>query len=530
MSALILAGSSALLLLSNVATLSVMIYPLLAYLVITISIRRIRSLILFGSLAIVLAFLLSAFWLIPYLQYSRTSFTNLFWIPPTGSYPQQDLISFTSLFTPNFTSLSSGYLGYIILPALAAVLFLRKRQDFGLYAAASVSILLTVGASVTPSFYRIPLVLLLQFPRRFLIADILFLSLLAAIFFDRLFDRIRSMRNRACLHLVGGLKTVAASLIFLVIVLPFVIVPLMTTKLSVPLVSITQEEEEAFTFLSNQPDYFRVMPFDRYHEWFPMFTSKGSVDGWYDQATSTVYRSFTFDLYYASGADVNNTLNGLRLLGVKYIMFYFADGGDAPEHLKIYMSSAMAPPVFMNERIAIFEVPDTRLVYVAGSALLLNVSYQDKASVLAGIVKNPDFSPDGVVVLDGSLESSYPNTSYYQTDSPIQFDPINYNISNLSWSETRISFDLNISRECYILVSSTYFPGWTAEVDGVETKMLQAVPSFSALFVRNAGRHIITLHYQWTLIKMSTIFISGTTLSLLATIVIFRAIRRKQIN
>lgn len=513
-SALILGGSGAILLLANAPTVYVLLFPTAVYVILGTPRSKISSVLRFGLAAAFAAFSFSAFWLMPYTLYGLSTPIHLFWTPPEGRYPDFEIISLSSLLTPNFIELRAGYLGhFLLLPALASLLTLRKRDEFGLFAAALTSVLLTVGASLSDLFYKIPLILVLQFPKRFLIADVLFLSVLASIFFDRVFAKIAVLSNtRLALHR-SQIKFVGLVAIGLLTLAPLVAQPSFKGTSNLWQASFDSEEKEAFEFLANQPGYFRVMVRDPYHEWFPAFTMKGSVDGWYDQATSLLYRNFTFNMYYANPTDVDRTFNGLRLLGVRYVMIYHGYGEDGPYGLQVYQSSTIAPPIFMNTRIAIFKLPESKLIYVAGSAVALEPSNPSDPESLAvlfeDLVKRPDFDPDGLVVLTAGCKYASGSIQSYEPSKPLPTRQIEYRLSNLKWAENQITFDLFVAQEAFVYISSAYFPGWRAEIDGLERTILAAPPGFMVLYIDRPGLHKVSLHYELTAEKSWAIVVSS---------------------
>jgi hypothetical protein len=455
-----LSAVGALFLLSNDVSLYVLFLPLFAYLVVSTPKSRVlkTALVLVSSSAT--AFLLSAFWLIPYLNYDLSGELNLLGAAPFRS---SEILHWYSFIAPNFQSLTAGYLGWIlILPALVSIIFLRRREEFGLYAAALVSMVLSIGPTLTSFFYKIPFILSVQSPKRFLIADVLFLTPLAALFFYRLFERLSLGTSKPAL-----LKSAAFLLIFLLVLIPIANpstpqVHLDTWHVSDP------SQQQAEGFLASQPGFFRVMVSDRFYEFFPQFTMKGSIDGWYDQATTQLYRNSTLVLYYCgSGTGV---LHGLRLLGVRYVMIDFGYGGLATSELEKFYSStsAFGPPVYNNSDVAIFQVPESQLVYVSGTPpqpLSRNIA---------------SFKQD--VACGESIPGAPPNS-------------LKSSISNLNWREDRISFDVDVNKSAFVLVSNSYSPGWVAEDNGSALRMSLTPPGLPVINV-TSGLHHIVMYYS----------------------------------
>jgi hypothetical protein len=480
----------ALLILSNATTVYVLSFPLLAYFLISVPRSRAFKSILVVAASSIIGLLLSGFWLIPYLEIDLSGQLGLLTESATGAYPSSNVIHWYSLFLPNLGNANAGDLGWILLlPALASLIFLRRREEFALFGAVVVSTLLTIGASLTSLFYKIPLVLALQDAWRFDIADVLFMAPLAALSFWRLFRHFSA--NKALARNRG--KIAAASFVLL-FVLILVAVPSMSkipsTYFQVRQTPSDPSQQEAFNFLASQPGFFRVMVVDRYYESFPEFTLKGSIDGWYDQATTQAYRNFTYNIYFCGASD--RTLGGLRLLGARYVMIDYGYGGDASGELQAFNSSSsvFGHPVFKNGEVDIYQVSGSRLVYVSGS------------------MPNSEFSPSQ----DVSCNEPIPSAPATQA---------NYSLSDVSWGETRISFDVDVNQSAYVLISNSYATGWAAQDNGSSVPILLSPPGLPVIHV-SPGLHHIVLLYSSTPIEQEAAIISLGAFLGISTLVFWR--------
>jgi hypothetical protein len=226
------------------------------------------------------------------------------------------------------------------------------------------------------------------------------------------------------------------------------------------------------------------MVVDRYYESFPQFTMKGSIDGWYDQATTQLYQNATLDVYYC-GQAAGNGLQGLRLLGVRYVMIDYGYGGQATLEIANYNSSnsVLGSPVYNKGGIAIYQIPNSQLVYVTGTP----------PAPLANSISS--FTQD--VSCSVSIPSVPPS-------------PLNYSISNLSWGENRISFDVEANQSAFVLVSSSYSPGWIAEDNGSSVPISLTTPGFPVINV-TSGLHHIVLYYPISTTKESAAILTLIT-------------------
>jgi hypothetical protein len=461
-SAAALGAAIALLVFSNATTAYVAFFPLFAYVVIRVAQRGSLKPLLVVLASVGVGLLFSAFWLLPYLEADLSGQLDLLTESATGAYPVPNVIHWYSFFTPDFPNMIGGDVGWLLLlPALGSALFLRRREEWALFGAGVVAALMSIGPSLAPAFYRIPLVLALQFAWRFLIADLIFLAPLAAIFFWRAWMRLQVRAKWS-----GGTKRALAFSAVAVLIIA-------QLASSVPAVASTFTQGQltpsdpgtkgALDFLARQPGFFRVMAIDRYYESFPEFTLKGSIDGWYDQATTQAYRNFTFNIYYCTPNE--RALGGLRLLGARYVLIESGTGGDVAKALGGYNStiSALGPPVFDDGRAAIYQVPNSSLIYVTSS------------------VPNSGFG----LSQDVNCNAPIPSAPTKQ---------VNYTLSNLEWGEASISFDVRVNQSAYVLVSNSYAPGWGATDNGTSVRILTSPPGLPVIGI-SPGTNRVVLRY-----------------------------------
>jgi hypothetical protein len=494
-SAVYLGIIGALYLLSNDASLYVFVYPLIAYIIISTPWKK-----AFKSAQVILealgiAFVLSAFWLVPYLYYEIFGGLDLINTSGTG-YSSCCLIYWYSIIRPNFGSFPAGFLGWILLfPALFSVVFIVMKKDRGeiaMYAAALISIFLTIGSTITSLFYKIPIVLALEFPARFLIADVLFLSPLTALFFYRFFQHISKIRRHPAFYKSGAL-----ALIFLLVIIP--IAEPSTQKLGLGTWQVSDPNQiSANNFLSNQSGFFRVMTIDQFYESFPQFTMKGSLAGWYYEAEPAPYSDYFFDVYYCGAG--SNVMQGLRLMGVRYVMIEHGFGGDASTAIKSYensSSSVFGHPVYENNAISIYEVPNSELIYVSASFPL------SLANSVSGL--------NQIASCGAPIPAPPPNL-------------INNTISNLKWGETQISFDANVNTSAYVTIASSYSAGWLAKDNGRSIPILLTSPGIPVINITSGLNHI-ELYYSGAPYAQGTAILSLA--ALLAIPIVFYLWKKK---
>jgi uncharacterized membrane protein len=477
----------ALYVISNDVSLYVFLYPFIAYILISTPWKMALKTARVILEAFALAFLLSAFWLIPYLYYEIFGGLDLINIAGSG-YSSCCLIYWYSLIRPNFGSFPAGFLSWVLFfPALLAIIFIIQkkkegktiREEVALYVAALIAVFLTIGSTLTPLFYKIPIVLALEFPARFLIGDVLFLSPLAALFFYRLFQSISKTGSHLVLF-----KSGAFALIFLLAIIP--IAEPSTQKLGLNTWHVSDPNQiSADNFLSKQSGFFRVIAIDQFYEAFPQFTMKGSLGGWYYEAEPAVYSNYLFDVYSCGAGSA--VMQGLRLMGVRYVMIEPGFGGDGSSAIKSFQnlsSSVFGTPVFENNAIFIYEVPDSQLVYVSRSPPL------PLAKSLSGLKQI------------GSC------------GTPIPAPPpnlINDSVSNLRWGETDISFDVYVNASAYVTIASAYSQGWLVKDNGSAIPFLLTSPGIPVINISSGLNHI-ELYYTGAPYSQLTAILSFVTL------------------
>ncbi len=118
-----------LMIVSNETTSYVLLFPIIAYVLISTPWPRVfRSLLIIIGASII-SVLLSAFWLVPYLKMDLSGELNLLTESALGVYPSSNVIHWYLLFIPNFYNTNAGDLGWIlVLPGLASIIFYLRKQ------------------------------------------------------------------------------------------------------------------------------------------------------------------------------------------------------------------------------------------------------------------------------------------------------------------------------------------------------------------------------------------------------------------
>jgi len=504
----------ALLVLSNWPTaygLSILLVAYLAFRLLLFPERKeaFRILMIVGAIGIGC----SAIWWVPYLSYSA--------FLPLLAAPSRlvESLTLTDILTPNFTDHWRGYIGnFILIPGLLAAAMARRRIPVLYTLLALVSILLTIGGK-SDIYYLLPFISAMQSSKRFVIFDVFFLSILTAFFWSELQGKLHGVPRYSMF--LGKTRTLLSASVIVALLIG-------SSILGVPIrdfgrmtgyypVEISAGEFDAMRFLAGQPGFFRVMSYDRWHSWFPMYCSKGSVDGWYDQAFPKIMREYTFHVYYASkGVDLNQ--KPLSILGVRYVLTYYGYNDEGRAALKMYNSSVFSPPIYMNSEIAIFENPAWRLIWVAGTAYMIEENDEKReADIFYNLTTDAQYDPQAVVILRGKVANNLTGVpaKTYSSGMNLEGEKVGYQVLRSSFEETRIEVTVKVDRSCFVYFSSSYFPGWTAKVNSKPWKLLIGEPNFLCVYLPKSGTYLIQLSYGIGSLKIYPAFTSTILVFLL---------------
>ncbi len=104
-------------------------------------------------------------------------------------------------------------------------------------------------------------------------------------------------------------------------------------------------------------------------------------------------------------------------------------------------------------------------------------------------VLTADFDPERQVVLEGSWTSSSEITGDGEV---VRLEPIH---------PGEIEIEVSAEGDTWLVLSDTWYPGWRARVDGVETEILHADYLFRAVRVP-AGEHLVAFSYEPLSVKL----------------------------
>lgn len=364
----------------------------------------------------------------------------------------------------------SMYLGLVILGlALLSVLFLVSEGDSKIRSMMMYCVFLVVGTLFFSSVYSLPiyeflvgldnlvsdLVVNLQFAWRM----ISICGLAAAVLAGYSFKRFSSYVDRADLRVLASM--------FIVVLIVMDMAPL-TSGLEQADFGLSPEERGALSWLEDQPGIFRVY----FSEYGIHSTQRMSLrwrvpaSGWVFMDLDGGYGYWRTDRANVTITDALNELNGagkLRAAGYLSVRYVVIQSRELPEWRG---------------------VPRIRVVYKEGSVVVL---------------RNDFFRPYAEVMPD-LLDNCHRRV----VDCKIHCD--------LFHSE-RMTFTVDSPIDGYFVIKETYYPAWTATVDGNPVEVFETDGGLIGIAMTK-GQHEVEFRFGHTVSELVGWMITGTTLIL----------------
>lgn len=177
----------------------------------------------------------------------------------------------------------------------------------------------------------------------------------------------------------------------------------------------------------------------------------------------------------------------LDALGVRWFVVPPGAGPPRPEAELRY--AGLDARVYENARAM------PRVVLVSAARCV--AAEESRALIRAGIAWRQE------VVLTGDCAGAPSGTRDISVGSAIIRD----------YTANRVSIDVASSAPAYLVLFDAWFPGWRAQVDGVDARLFRADHAFRAVWVP-AGRHAVDFHYRPTSV------LAGGLISALALVLV----------
>ncbi len=138
-------------------------------------------------------------------------------------------------------------------------------------------------------------------------------------------------------------------------------------------------------------------------------------------------------------------------------------------------------------------------VYLASKATVMNDSVEALDAILSERV-----NPADTVILET-----------YRSTPPTgpRLDPAGSSDRIVSYGNTEIELEVDTNGSGFLVINDAYYPGWTAQVDGVQVPIYVANGWVRAIPIDTAGNHSVRLSYEPLLLREG-LWITATSLAL----------------
>ncbi len=133
-------------------------------------------------------------------------------------------------------------------------------------------------------------------------------------------------------------------------------------------------------------------------------------------------------------------------------------------------------------------------------------------------MREPTFDPAAVALLERTPAGQLPGgSSGAAGEAAIE-----------SYASTRVCMDVKVERDCVLVLADSYYPGWTAEVDGVQAEVFPVDGLFRGVLLSEGDHVVHFLYFPKSFIMGLSISVAALILSGLGTgILVWRSSRRR---
>ena len=452
-------------LLSNQATGLILLMVVLLYLLL-------QKKILAGIKVVVEAFLVTAFWILPYVTYTQNAF-----LPVASS--QNSLTILTGLLTE--------YFGLVPIVLLVVALWLVRKRLIRNIKICTVCAILGLFTVYNIIIYFFPLPVLSAFALgRTTAVYVLLVPLLVALAlaFGRRLSR----------------KGVIVSIFLVLLIIEGLLV-----QVYVPLT--VERYTNAYNFLTTDDTWFRALqvPREPVGSLIPVVSNKPVIDGWYDQGSplSTLISQLSTS-QGNPGANVTPSLTSdphvaiatLGYLGVKYII---VDKND-PYNLKLSQalytaisSTETAREVLASGNITVFRLDTFQNLTLATSI----VAVKNLTEFMENL---PNMHENEAIVYDGQ-KSLLPTGSS---------GVLNYKIFLVNQTYQSMEYKFYVNRTALLILPLAYDKSLQVSVNGTQVPFYEVPPGIIGLPLDNAGTYVIEVEPTVTSLQLISLSISIT--------------------
>jgi hypothetical protein len=216
--------------------------------------------------------------------------------------------------------------------------------------------------------------------------------------------------------------------------------------------------------------------------------------GWFEGGLSTKeHNTVEESMFKKNRVDLESNINLLSLWNVKYLVTF---DNLTDSRLKLRQSTKLDN--YFNKHLNVYDNSEVMpRAYFSGS-----IQTTDNSDKLLELINQSDFAP---------YRTSYTTSSGYTAEST-SIKGSNDFVDFVNYKNTQVEMKVNTDQEKYLIFSDTYYPGWKAYVDGVQTEIIPVYLSQRAIKVP-PGTHKVEWKFE------SDSFMWGARISLISIMV-----------
>ena len=185
---------------------------------------------------------------------------------------------------------------------------------------------------------------------------------------------------------------------------------------------------------------------------------------------------------------------------------------------------APASDIAPGEETVVYDGADAKVIrigtVVPRAAVYTHVDVVSKGEDAKALLANSQFDPMQSAVLEKDDLTSVP--AILNTTQPLPCTSAT--ITNYASDKIRITCEPN--REALLVLNDTYYPGWTAKVDGKPVQILKANYCFRGVLLQ-AGKHTVDFNYDPLSFRLG-VWLAAIAASILAIVGLFRARKKPE--
>lgn len=206
------------------------------------------------------------------------------------------------------------------------------------------------------------------------------------------------------------------------------------------------------------------------------------------------------------------SIDGYSVLWPVYYeqLFNLAVGNPGSPVFDLMAVSHVVTSLPIEELYPGFDLSGFRLVYDGAWKVYENVDAMPRAWVARSWTVQPE---------DATIEWMTINSGSLRDTVVVQDEPVSVSMASGAEGEAtivhqengRVVVRANLSQPGFVVLADTWYPGWTATIDGGETKIYRADQAFRAVWAP-AGQHDIVFTFEPRSIRVGTVLSVGSLL------------------